>query len=91
MAFLRKNASKMIIEEYLDRFRGCLNHIKFKRMNSIKFSHELTKLINLQESVYITAYRTGYTDDKSLFIWNNEVVKKIKDIYFTFVTKTNDK
>ena len=51
----------MIQKDLVDRFQHNLNHIKFKEFNSIKFVHEITKLLYLQESVYITAYRTGYS------------------------------
>jgi hypothetical protein len=71
---MKQNAPRMIIKEFLDRFRGILNHIKFKKMNSIKFSHELAKMIYLQESIYITAYRTGYSEEKTTYIFENEVI-----------------
>ncbi len=64
LKIIKTKGPQILSEQIVNRYKHSINQIKFKIINYLKFTHELSIIATLCETYNIAAYRLGFNEEK---------------------------
>lgn len=84
LKLMKHRGPNILAKQIISRYEHSCNQIKFNKYDPVKFVHEITFMLDLTQTYYISGYRLGYNEQKSQFEFEQNVSEIIKNMYFSF-------
>lgn len=81
---LKKDISYEISEKILERYQTNCDQIKFSKIDTIRFLHEIANLLDLQDSFNIVSYRSGINEQQILVNYKTSIFDRIIQAFNTY-------